>query len=198
MTQEEKVMSEQDREQLNFASEAEKAFAFLSDLGFLQVESLPTLVRYQKDDVEIAVHHGRLSYEIGADISYLGKQYALAEIVRVVDPDTAKRCGGLMASTREGVTMGLDELGSLMKRYGVAALQGDPKFFSALEEKRNVWVEEYWLDGLARQVRPQAEEAFRLGDYAKAAELYARIRSRLSPAEAKKLSLAQERRAGRR
>ncbi len=186
-------MSEQDREQLNFEGATKKAFAFLNELGFFQVESLPTLVRYQKDDVEIAVHHGRLSYEIGADISYLGKQYALAEIVRAVDPDAAKRCGNLMASTTEGVAMGLDELGSLMKRYGVAALRGDPQFFSTLEEKRKVWVEEYWLDGLARQVRPQAEEAFRLGDYAKAAELYARVRSRLSPAETKKLQLAEER-----
>lgn len=185
-------MSEQDRDRLNFASEATTAFVFLNDLGFLQVESLPTLVRYRKDDVEIVVHHGRLSYEIGADISYRGKQYALAEIVRAIDPDAAKQCG-LMASTTEGVAMGLEELGSLMKRYGVAALQGDPQFFSTLEGKRKVWVEEYWLDGLARQLRPQAEDAFRRGDYVAAVELYARIRSRLSPAETKKLQLAEER-----
>jgi len=186
-------MSEQDRERLKFEGATKKAFAFLNDLGFLNVESLPTLVRYQKDDVEIAVYHGRLSYEIGADISYLGKQYKLADIARAIDPGAAERCGNLMASTTEGVAMALDELGSLMKRYGVAALQGDPQFFSTLEKKRKVWMREYWLDILASQVRPQAEEAFRLGDYAKAAELYARVRSRLSPAETKKLQLAEER-----
>ena len=186
-------MSEQDQVHLNFEGAARKTFAFLNDLGFSEVESLPTLIRYQRDGVEVAVYRGRLSYEIGADISYLGKQYALAEIVRFVDPDAAKRYGNAVASTTEGVAMGLEELGSLMKRYGVAALQGDPQLFSTLEEKRKVWVEEYWLDGLARQVRPQADDAFRRGDYVAAAELYSRIRSRLSPAEAKKLQLAEER-----
>jgi hypothetical protein len=150
-------------------------------------------VRYQKDGVEIAVYHGRQSYEIGAEVSYLGRQYNLADIVCIVDPDAAKRCRRLMASTTEGVVLGLNELGSLMKRYGVAALQGDPQFFSTLEEKRKVWMDEYWLDILASQVRPQAEEAFRLEEYAKAAELYARIRSRLSPGETRKLQLAEER-----
>jgi hypothetical protein len=87
----------------------------------------------------------------------------------------------------------LEELGSLLKRYGASAVRGDPHFFSTLEEKRKVWVEEYWLDGLARQVRPQAEEAFRLGDYTKAAELYSRFRSRLSSVEAKKLEFAEGR-----
>ena len=184
-------MSEQDRVHLEFEGSAKKAFAFLNDLGFSEVESLPTLVRYQRSAVEVAVYHGRLSYEIGAEISYLGKQYALTEIVRFVDLDAAKRCDNAVASTTEGVAMGLEELGSLMKRYGIAALQGDPQFLSALGEKRKVWVEEYWLDSLAQQVRPQADAAFRRGDYMAAAELYTRIRSRLSPAETKKLQLAE-------
>lgn len=186
-------MSLDDRRKLNFEREVQKAFLFLHDLGFVRTDSLPTLVRYRKDDVEVLVHHGRLSYEIGADISYLGKQYALAEIVRSQSPEVAKHCGSLMASTSEGVAMAIDELSTLMKHYGVEALKGDPEFFSKLDDKRKVWIEEYWVDGLARQVRPQAEEAFRLGDYAKAAELYARIRSRLSPTEIKKLKIAEGR-----
>ena len=186
-------MSEQDRVHLNFGGAVRKAFAFLNALGFSEVESLPTLIRYQGDAVQVAVYHGRRSYEIGAEISHLGKQYALAEIVRFVDPDAAKQHGNAVTSSTEGIVMGLEELGSLMKRYGVAALQGDPQFFSALEEKRKIWVEEYWLDSLARQVRPQADDAFRRGDYVAAAELYERIRSRLSPAEIKKLKLAEER-----
>ena len=186
-------MSEQDRVHLNFENVAKTTFAFLNDLGFSLVESQLTLVRYQSGDVEISVFHGRRSYEIGVDISYVGTRYALAEIVRVADPDAAKRYGHAMASTAEGVVVGLVELGSLLKRYGTLALQGDPQFFSILEEKRKVWADEYWIDGLARQVRPQADDAFHRGDYAKAAELYARIRSCLSPAEVKKLALAEER-----
>ena len=80
-----------------------------------------------------------------------------------------------------------------MKHYGTAALRGDPLFFSELEKKRKVWADDYWLDGLARQLRPKAEEAFRRGDYTAAVDLYDRIRTRLSPAEIKKLAIAKER-----
>lgn len=186
-------MSEQDRAHLNFESVAKTTFAFLKDLGFSLVESVPTLVRYQNGVVEVSISHDRTSYEIEVDISYVGMRYALEEIVRVVDPDVAKRYGHAMASTAEGVVMGLEKLGSLLNRHGALALQGDPQFFSTLEEKRKTWANEYWLAGLARQIRPQADDAFRRGDYAKAAELYARIRPCLSPAEASKLAFAEER-----
>ena len=184
---------EQERAHLNFASAVREKFAFLNDLGFSEIEGLSTLVCYRKDDVEVDVYHGRRSYEIGAGISYLAARYEMADIIRVVDPDAAKRYGGAMASTREGVVAGLEELCSLMKRFGVAALRGDPQFFATLEEKREVWRKDYWLDGLARQLRQQADDAFHRGDYSRAAELYARIRDRLSPAEIRKLTLAEQR-----
>lgn len=186
-------MSEQDRVHLNFKGATRERFAFLNELGFSEIEALPTLVRYRKDGVEVDVYHGRLSYEIGAGISYLGTRYAMAEIIRAVDPEAAKKYGGALTSTAEGVVAGLAELSSLMRRYGIAALRGDPRFFSMLAEKNKVWIEDYWLDGLARQLRPQADEAFHRGDYAKAVELYAQIRDRLSPAEIKKLQIAEER-----
>lgn len=189
-------MSEQDRAHLNFEAVAREQFAFLNELCFSEIEALPTLICYRKDDVEVDVYHGRRSYEIGAGISYLGTRYAMAEIIRAVDPEAAKRYGGALTSTAEGVVAGLEELSSLMQRYGAAALRGDPQFFSTLAEKHKAWVEDYWLDGLARQLRPQADEAFHRGDYSKAAELYARIRDRLSPTEVKKLALAEKRRGG--
>jgi len=82
-----------------------------------------------------------------------------------------------------------------MKRYALAALRDGPKFFSILEAQRKLWSEEYALDVLAQQLRPQADDAFRKGDYASAAELYARIKARLSPAEVKRLTLAEKRRS---
>ncbi|WP_186406968.1 hypothetical protein [Candidatus Accumulibacter aalborgensis] len=192
MTQEQTIF-EQDRAHLNFQSAVREKFAFLNDLGFSEIEALPTLVRYRKDDVEVDVYYGRQSYEIGAGISYLGARYEMADIIRAMDADAAERYGGAMASRMEGVVAGLEELGSLIKRHGVAALRADPQFFSTLEEKREIWRKDYWLDGLARQLRPQADDAFHRGDYSRAAELYARIRDRLSPAEIKKLTFAEQR-----
>ena len=55
MTQEQTIF-EQDRAHLNFQSAVREKFAFLNDLGFSEIEALPTLVRYRKDDVEVDVY----------------------------------------------------------------------------------------------------------------------------------------------
>ncbi len=189
-------MSERDRSHLHFDVVARERFAFLNEIGFSEIEALPTLMRYRKDGVEVDVYHGRRSYEIGAGISYLGTRYEVAEIIRGVDPEAAKGYRAGLTSTAEGVAARLEQLSSLMQRYGVAALKGDAHFFSMLAEKRKTWVADYWLDGLAQQLRPQADEAFHRGDYSKAAELYARIRDRLSPTEIMKLAFAEKRARG--
>lgn len=198
MTKDVGIIAVEDRTYLSFESAAREAFAFLNDLGFSEVESLPTLIRYGKIGVEVDVYHGRQSYEIGAGVSGFGARYALVEIVRATDPITAERYRNAVATTPERVTASLEELALLMKRYGIAALRGDQQFFSMLENQRKSWSEEYALDVLADQLRPQADDAFRRADYSMAAELYARIRSRLSPAEIKKLAIAEQRRSEKR
>ena len=187
-------MDTPDHSCLNFEEKVRKAFAFLSELGFYEVEALPTIVRYRKGGVEVDVYHGRQSYEIGAGVSAFGTRYAMSEIIRAVDPNTAKRFRYVATTTPEGIVSGLEELSSLMKLYGREAIEGDSNFFSMLENQRKLGAEEYALDVLAEQLRPQADEAFRRKDYSKAADLYSRIKKRLSPAEIKKLSLAEERR----
>lgn len=188
------TMITSDRAYLNFMQEARKIFAFLGELGFSEIEALPTLVRYQKGNIEVDVYHGRQSYEIGANVTAFGARYAISEIMRHMEPESAKRYRYVTATTAEGVIAGLEELSVLMKRYGRAALDGDAQLFSTLESERRAWSEGYDLDVLAEQLRPQAGDAFRKMDYAKAAELYSRIRERLSPTELKKLSIAEERR----
>lgn len=187
------MMNSSDRTHLNFAEEARKAFAFLGDIGFSEIEALPTLVRYRKGSVEVDVYHGRQSYEIGAGVTAFGTRYTISEIIRANDPEAEKQFRYPATTTPEGVVAGLGELSALMKRYGRLVLDGNPKLFSTLESERRTWSEEYALDVLADQLRPQANEAFRKRDYAQAAELYSRIRERLSPAELKKLSIAEER-----
>jgi len=186
-------MAEKDRNNLNFAEEARQVFAFLGELGFSEIKVLPTLVNYRKGDIEIDVYHGRQSYEIGLGITAFGTRYAISEIIRHVDPETAKSFRYTVATTPNSVISGLKELCNLLKHYGRLALDGDSQLFSSLKNERNLWSEEYALDVLTEQLRPQADEAFRQKDYLKAVELYSRIRERLSPAELKKLSIAEER-----
>lgn len=185
-------MTEFDRLYFGFEEKVRNSFSFLGTLGFKEVEAQPTLVRYQKDKVEVDVYHGRQSYEIGAGITAYGIRYTLSEVIRAVAPEAVEQFRNRTATTPEAVSTSLDELGSLMNQYGRSALIGAPDFFELLGKQRNSWWEEYALDVLAEQLRPKADKAFREKDYATAAELYARIRERLSPAELKKLSLAEK------
>lgn len=176
----------------SFAEEARKAFAFLSDLGFSEIEVQPTLVRYKKGDIEVDVYHGRQSHEIGASVTTLGSRYTISEILRYVEPKVEKTFHYPATTTPKGIATGLSTLSALMKRYGRSALDGDMNLFSALEIERKSWSEEYAIDVLTDQLRPLANEAFRQKNYAKSAELYSQIKDRLSKADLKKLSIAEK------
>lgn len=182
-----------ERTRLNFAHAVSESFLFLDDLGFSRIESLPTLVRFRKDNLEINIYHGRRSFEVGFEILHHGERYSISELIRVTDVEAAERYRNFATTTPQGVIEGLMQLKELVQRYGGPALRGDPEFFSALKNQRKTWAEGYALDVLARQLRPKAEAAFRQGHYREAAELYEKIRASLSAAELKKLQLARDR-----
>ncbi|MFZ2405695.1 MAG: hypothetical protein WAW41_11195 [Methylobacter sp.] len=183
-------MNISDRSNLKFEEKVRKNFTFLKDLGFSEVEALPTLMRYRNDDIEVDVYHGRQSYEIGAGVTAFGNRYELSEIIRVSDAEVAKQFRRFSSTTPGGLAQGLEKLSALMNHYARAALGGDQQFFSVLEKQRKLWSEEFALDVLAKKLRPQANEAFRHGDYSTAADLYSRILDRLSPAEIEKMNFA--------
>ncbi|MDA1101489.1 MAG: hypothetical protein O2967_21210 [Proteobacteria bacterium] len=187
------VINNSPRSHLKFEEHVRKEFSFLTGLGFLEIESSPTLVRYQNSDIEVTVYHGRQSYEIGVGVTTFDTQYSISEIVRATDPEEFNNFRYPMTTTEEGVVSGLERLSSLLKRYGSKALKGDQGFYLILDEQRKQWTEEYALDVLVEQLRPKANEAFRRKDYSSAVELYSRIKERLSPAELKKLGVAKER-----
>ncbi len=177
----------------NFEDKVRRAFSFLTDLDFSEVEALPTIVRYQKGNVEVDIYHGRQSYEIGLGVTAFGTRYGISEIIRIEDNKAANQFRYVASTTEKGVDNGLEELSSILKQYGYSALAGDPNFYSILDRHRKSWSEDYALDVLAEQLRPQANEAFRHKNYLLAAELYSRIKERLSKSEVKKLSVAKER-----
>lgn len=183
----------QERARFNFADAVTRPFGFLIDFGFVKVESSPTIVRYRRDDMEANVYWGRQSYEIGFEIYRQGIRYPISSFVRIADPEAGKQYRNFAATTENALAEGLMQLAELVKRYGDRALQGDPTLFLTLEKQQQSWVEEYALEVLEGQLRSQAEEAFRLGNYRKATELYERIKLHLSPAELKKLALAKAR-----
>jgi hypothetical protein len=116
----------------------------------------------------------------------------LLDFIKVADNQIAKQYYTAMATTQEVIYQELTRLAELTKRFCVKALQGDSKFFAELEGQHKLWMAKYWFEMNAKQLRVQAHEAFRLGEYSKAVELYKQIQPVLSPAELKKLDFAEK------
>jgi hypothetical protein len=176
-----------------FAAIAREAFGFLSDLGFSESESMPTIVRYRRGDVEADVYHGRQSHELGFGVTRQGVRYSIGDLIRTTDPEAAERYRNFAARTPDGIVEGLTRLAALVRRHAVPALQGDPGVFAVLADQSRTSRETFAMNVLARQILPKADEAFRKGNYREAAELYERIQSRLGPAQLKKLIIAKDR-----
>ena len=179
------------RARLHFSEAVRKEFSFLEKYGFREIQALSTLVRFQRGEFELNVYHGRSSYEIGLEIYYENEEYSLGELIRIVDPNALQRFRYPQASTRKAVNIGVKKIGKLTERYGHRALSGDMVFFANIRRSRPLWRKEFALDMLVAQVRPQANRAFRKGQYRKAAQLYEQISERLSRVERRKLAYAK-------
>jgi hypothetical protein len=162
-------------------------------MEYRETEALPTLILFRKGDLEVDVYHGRRSYEIGAGITRDETRYSLGQFIDLADDPTVKRFRYPAYRTPEGVKTGLEVISTMMKRYAASGLRGDAQVFAELDIQRKKWGEEFALDVEESQTRPKAEEAWRNKDYAKAAELYAKFRPRLTPAEVQKLAFAEKR-----
>lgn len=185
--------AKQERTHLIFVNLTKERFSFLQDIGFVEVESIQTIVRYQKGNIEFDVYHGRQSYEISVGIAYNGVRFSISEFIRLFDTEIAEKYRNPTVTTQNILDKSLSMLEKLVKQYCMQALQGDQEVFKLLVKQREEWAKRYELEVLAGQLRPKAHEAFRLGRYQEAAELYERIRPLLSATEIKKLTIAEER-----
>lgn len=182
-----------ERKRLNFAHAVAERFGFLSEFGFRVSESLPTIVRYRKGDLELNVYHGRQSFEVGLQIGRGRDPFSMWELIRCMDQAAAERYRMTVAKTPAAVGFAVDQLADLLLRFGQRALRDEPQFFGLLEQQRQALSEDYALEVLAEQTRPKAEAAFREGRYREAAELYEQMAPRLTPLEQKKLAAARKR-----
>jgi hypothetical protein len=181
------------REDLQFPETVLQVFSFLHGYGFQQVEVLQTLVRYRCGDLEARVFHGPRSHELGFEIEREGERFDISEIIALSVPSAADRYRNPMVRTPSAVNTFLQQLADFVRRYGERALRNDPAFYEVLRQQHKVSVEQYWLDMRCSQIRPKAEAAFREGRYREAAELNREIRAGLTPAETKKLAIAEKR-----
>ena len=181
-----------DRAELGFVEAVRREFAFVVDFGFREVDALPTIVRYLKDDLQLNVFHGRLSYEVSMEIGRNDRLYPLSPMIRAVDPKAEESYRVWAATTSAALAKGVERLATLVRRYGARALRDDPAFFEELRRVCDAWNHDFALDVRASQIRPQAAAAFRDGRYREAGDLYEEIAERLSPAERAKLAFCRK------
>lgn len=182
---------DENRANLNFQNIAKHEFLFLKNLGFMEVEETSTIISYTKADMVVNIFHGRQSYEIDFEIIFKEIKFSLYDLMRSIDKELVQNYRIPAATTQEGVTNIVKSIAGLVRQYCLIALGGDSKFFSQLEEKRKLWVDEYWLKMKADQLRPKANEAFHNQNYPKAFELFREIESCLTPSELKKMEIAE-------
>jgi hypothetical protein len=183
----------EERDELGFREAVTNAFVFLEALGFARVDAAPTVVRYAGDDRAVSIYHERPSFEIGFAVDIDGDHYPLGEMIRLADPARGRAYRDFSTRTPDGVRGGVERLRDLALRYAGPMLRGDAGTLKALRDQRPVLVRELARWSLMASVKPEADDAFRLGRYREAAELYDRIRAGLTPAETRKADLAKQR-----
>jgi hypothetical protein len=185
------------REKLDFATTVEEAFCFLGDYGFRLRSSESTILRYASERVFVNVYHGRSSYELGIEVGPLqiggahGQGYPLGAFVRLADPNEAARLRYFMATTQHEVRIGVERLAHQVKHYVRRALVGDQVVFTDLARQQEELSQRYAAEVLAGQMRPLAEEAFRVREYERVIEVLSKIEGELTPAEKRKLEYAR-------
>lgn len=123
-----------ERAEIGFPEIVRSKFAFVERLGFKVVDASATLVCYQCGRVGLEVYHGRRSYEIHLDVSRDGGRYPLSAVIGVSDPEGAEKCWIPAARDRASLEAGVQRIAELLANHGQAALEGDPHFFTSLED----------------------------------------------------------------
>jgi hypothetical protein len=178
MSQLDEIYQTPERAQLCFAEEVEQAFGFLiSRRGFQLVESLPTYVRYQREDLFLAVYHGRISYEINVEV---GRPEASgsAETFRLFDVLGALAGWENPAETLFSASQPTAVRNCVRRIAGLVSDNYGPLFVGGLRvlEKVARFVEGH-ADGLSKErdlaeMRAKAQRAWKDRDFASVQALY--------------------------
>ena len=185
-----------ERESLGFPAAVKSAFGALAiDYGLGTISSNPTLVRYSSDKVSLDVYHGRMSYEIGAEVGRVGainsRTYRVADVLRVVLGEAHGVQSLFWANSPGAIVERLDSLARLVTEYYPAVLRGDADVWVRIETEIAEYEEAETRKIVEYPVRVGAEKAWNLKDYVQVAGLYATIERHLSEVERRRLEYAR-------
>jgi hypothetical protein len=168
-------------------------FSFLKDLGFADVRSEATFVRYESSSMAINVYHGRLSYEIGLELESLREPietYQFSALLRLLSAQRAKDYRVFASRTVDGVTEGVQRLAVLFRECVGAGNLNDPQLFAQLKMHRDEWSRKYALEVQLAHAHGALETAWAKKDFGKVVQILHPLREHLSGSDIKKLVYA--------
>jgi hypothetical protein len=188
------------RASLGFVDAAICAFNFLvKDFSFRCVRQDITFVRFESNSVFVNVYHGRVSYELNAEIGQLAigeghpeVPFTIGEILHLVDPKEATNYHPYQVHTADSVRKFITELAELVKEYATPALLGDHEFFQRVAEVQGKRSNAYLKKLQLNRTRTEVETAWHQKNYRRVIELYDSMHEDLTPAEAKRLAYAKK------
>jgi len=178
-----------------FAELAKNAFFFLESVRFRLAKSEPGWVSYESHRASVDVIWDARSGELDAYVGLLPRTgqshetYSLAD-VRGVDgvPESELRTPQV-AEDRLGPFV--QKLAADLRTHAQAALGGDPTYFRRLEAFRAAKSRAYMREMKLRQVRSEADKAWRDRKFDRIVSLYTSVEGDLTESESRKLDYAR-------
>lgn len=173
------------RDQLGFLAAAGARFGFLLDLGFEEVASERSFLRFDRNDMFVEVFHGRASYELGVefgrwvrvDDDVVEQKFHLVDVLPLLAPNVS--FVARTATSREQVARFVEELAAAARLAAEDLAYRGADAFDRISEAVASRSEEH-LDGLrAARLRARAEDAWRRKDFASVVAAYEEIDSEL-------------------
>ena len=181
------------RDALGFLDAVRREFSpVLAEAGFAEVRAQNTLVEFEGRGVFVNIVHGRSSYEIWFEIGVTESpefEVSLAGWIEQLggDPDR----GWYSASTSERVWSGAQSVAKAFEEYAVSGIQTRDCVLLMMDRVA-VRDSELWRLGETKQIRLEAEAAWRAKKLETVIRLYRQLRPEdLSALDRKRLAIAE-------
>ena len=181
-----------------FTDVAKRAFSFLDDEGLRLVRCESHALRYENSQVFVAVEWDARSGELNV---YLGLQpkngqradaFSLNDLLGMEQAGSPASNMPFQVADESRLEPFLEELATKVSIHAAPALAGDRMYFRRLKTFRSAQSEAYMREMELRQVRSEAENAWREGNFREVARLYMSIERDLSKSEKAKLAYARQ------
>lgn len=183
-----------------FPQMTRSAFAFLEAAGFRLVNSVADQLLYESAKAFVVITWDSRSGELNAFVGLIPRtgqaqdEYSLSDVMSEAGLPESE-CLPAQVADESRLKPFVDKLAVDLRERAQRALAGDRMYYRRLDAYRGARAEAYMRDMKLRQVRSEAEEAWRQRQYDRVANLYGSVESCLTEAESRKLEYAMQHRS---